>query len=281
MANFNCEAKIAAVEGLEADQMTVGRHLNLHCLADAPLAESHKYTLSSEVNPEITYKVFQIKKTDHSKIELEMTFYKAGQFQLTDFKIFDGNESHSLLGAPITVQSVLKPSQDGKPQKPYDPIFPLTMSIPKVYFAYLLIGISVVILYFILKLRRLRRYKKLKEKLKNYDSPIDPDVQFYRSVRAAEKLGYPLENLDNAFRLYNLRSYRLPIFDMNDEKLNKYFKHNFPQYKNTRIQLFRILGDIEKLKKTGQEGEISPVVKKDLITKMYRFVETHRGVERE
>jgi hypothetical protein len=168
---------------------------------------------------------------------------------------------------------------DGKPPKPFDPFFPMSLSIPNVYFLYLLLSILIIIIYSALKLRRLQHYKKLKEKIKNYDSPVAPEVQFYRSVRSAEKLGYPLENLDNAFRLYNLRSYRLPIFDLQDEKLNKYFKYNFPQFKETRIHLFRILADIEKLKKAGHPEEEASAAKKDLIAKMYRYVETHRGVQ--
>ena len=104
---------------------------------------------------------------------------------------------------------------------------------------------------------------------------MDPDTQFYKAVRTAEKAGYPLEELEKAFRLYNVRAYKLPLFELPDEKIFRYFRRNYPEHKNTRISLQKILGEFSELSK---KGETSTEEKNELVKKVYRYVDKNRGL---
>jgi hypothetical protein len=200
-----------------------------------------------------------------------MTFYRAQELQPTEFVLFDGTNEHQINASVIKIESVLQPSQDGKPPQPYNSIFPVSLSIPLSYFIIVLAAVVLTGLYTFFKVKRLNYYRKLKEKLAVHESPTDPDVQFYRSVRASEKLGYPLLSLEQAFRLFCLRTYDLPMYDLSDEKVIRYFKHNSPSHKTERIQLQKILEEFVALK--VQEKNLEFEAKNEFVRKLYRFVE--------
>lgn len=273
MGMLNCDINIPEVKGLESQKMTVGRHLIFNCKSDTSLesVDVSQLVVKSATLDAITYKVFAIQKPSADQVQIEMTFYRAQEIQPTDFVLFDGTTEHQINASVVKVASVLQPTEDGKPPQAFNSIFPVSLSIPLSYYIIILAVVLLTGLYSFFKVKRLNYYRKLKEKLAVHDSPTEPDVQFYRSVRSSEKQAYPLKSLEEAFRLFCLRTYEIPMFDLSDEKAVRYFKHNSPALKNERLQLQKVLQEFVALKAQEQNLEIE--AKNEFVKKLYRFVE--------
>jgi hypothetical protein len=156
---------------------------------------------------------------------------------------------------------------------------PITLSTPVLYYV---IFFSVLILSGLLIFRRVRRLaqeRQLKVKLRDYQSPLAPDAQIYRSLRLAEKAGYPLPDLEKAFKIYLLRSYQVPFFDLTEAAAMAYFKRQWPQLKEMRISASKILSEISDLKaksaiainQQGQGEEKNDL--NELLQKIFRFID--------
>ena len=277
MQTFECQTSIPEVSGLENGKMTVGRHMLLSCKGSS--SESFDFSKAAFA-PEAKnlIQLFSLKSQSADAFAMDVTLYTTGKINLSDYKLTDGVNEIVLNAAPITVESVLKQPEDGKPQEPFGPILPIPINIPQIYYLYLAAVVLLTALYLFLKARRLRYYRKLKNNLSQYQSPIDPESQFYRAIRTAEKEGYPLPELEKAFRLYGLRSYKLPLFELSNDRVIKYFKRNYPEFKETRIQLQKLLGEFEML---GKNPAVDSERKSELVKKMYKFVDHHKGISHE
>ena len=282
---LNCDISIPEVKGLESQKMTVGRHLIFNCKSDTSFESVDVAQLSvrSAVQDAISYKVFSIQKPAADQVQIEMTFYRAQEIQPTQFVLFDGTNEHQINASVIKIESVLQPTQDGKPQQPAGSILPLKMytpfsiptpfniAIPFSYYATILSALIVLSVYSFLKIKRFYFYRKLKENLAVHASPTEPDVQFYRTVRDCEKRLYPVGSLEQAFRLYCLRTYEIPMYNLSDEKIIRYFKHNSPERKPERLHLQKILQEFAALRL--QEKNLDLETKNEFVKKLYRFVE--------
>lgn len=277
MQNFECQVSVPETEGLESGKITVGRHLIADCKGEN--TEGFDFAKAS-VKPEAKYflKIFSVKPETSGSFKMDFTFYLAGDKNLGEFPLTDGTNEIILNSQPLKIESVLKPSDDGKPQQPYGPMFPIGISVPGSYYLYALGLLAVLAIYLVIKGRRIHYYRKLKAKLNEYQSPVEPEAQFYRAVRSAEKQGYPLPELEKAFRLYSLRSYRLPLFDLSNQRAIRYFKRNYPEHKDARIQLQKLLGEFEVLNQTQVVDEER---KAQLVKKLYKFVDHHKGLSNE
>lgn len=269
-----CLIVTPSVNGLEDSKLTVGRHLEVNCQLDEAVAFdfAKAQIKSSEV---LTFKLFKTVQIDDKSFKLDITFYKTGTIDFANYILTDGNSEIAMHTAPVTFESVIVPPTDGKPTQPFGPIFPLHLPIPSLYFWILLsiVVLSSIQLFFSFKKRSY--YKKLRESLKKYQSPTDPHTQFYRTLRSLEKTHYPLAEVEQCFKLYVLRAYHLPIFELTHEKIIKYFKYMSPAQKNTRLQLQKILTDFEEFNK--KNNPLSIEEKNDFIKKLYRFVEQNKG----
>lgn len=276
MAELQCDRLIPEVKGLKDQELTVGRHMILTC--------------QGEIDPGFNIKQSQFKLEEQAKnsvavlkadfvspatIAVDMTFYSAGEFKFPDLILIDGkNELH--LGAQnFKIETVLEKQADGKPQQPYGAILPASLVWPTLYSLILLGLILVTIGALIASLIRRATYVKLVARLKNYDSITAPDLQFYKSIRASEINDYPLGEIEKAFRLYVLRRFQVPTFEIKDSAVLSYIKKSHPWLKKERQEIKKILSDMQLLlaqeKKSTPESLIAD--KKLLIQKMYLFVD--------
>lgn len=277
MQTFSCQISVPEAQGLENGKITVGRHLVADCKGEN--SENFDFAKAT-VKPEAKYflKIFSVQPDSAGSFKMDFTYYLAGQRNLREFPLTDGVNEIILESQPLVVESVLKPTEDGKPQEPYGPVFPLKIGIPATYYLYALSLLILFVVYLVVKAKRLQYYRKLKAKLTQYHSPVDPEAQFYRAIRAAEKQGYPLPELEKAFRLYSLRSYRLPLFDLSNDRVIRYFKRNYPEHKDARVQLQKLLGEFEVL---NQASAVDEERKSQLVKKLYKFVDHHKGISHE
>ncbi len=273
----DCKVIIPEVAGLEADKLTVGRHLELNCkTADSVTTfDFSKADFKSE--EKYTIKLFKAESVDAQNFKLNLTLYKTGPVQVSSYILTDGTNEINLAAPALQIESVLEPTKDGKPQEPYGPLLPLTISTPVSYYFILLGVLSATALFVFLRYKKMAYYKKLKGSLNQFQSPVDPETQFYKAIRAAEKKNYPLTEIEKAFKLYVLRSYQVPIFELSHDKSINYLKRMFPEYKQTRLQIQKVLIEIEDLNK--KEAMIRPDEKQEFVKKLYRFVDNNKGLD--
>ena len=261
----------------DKEKITVGEHLNISCVgalssgfsvakAGFKLSEPNKYTL----------KIFKVKPISENEFNIDFTAYVPAEYKLGDLILTDGASEINLSGVTVKVESVIKASSDGKPPVPYGSLLPIGIPMPIYYYVLLAAAVLFLGLFVMFRVKRLSYYKKLREKLKQHNSPITPDTQFYKSIRLAEKAGFPLDQTEKAFRLYNLRAYQLPMFDLPNPRIAKYFKRNFPQYKSTRISLIKILIEFEELHK--KDNLLTAIDRHEFVKKLYRYVEANEGL---
>lgn len=282
MDTVNCKIEIPEVKGLETNEMTVGRHVLMICEgswdksfdfsnAQIKLEDSHKYAL----------KVLKAEARNTSFFELNATTYVAGDVQFPEMILTDGVHEINLGPQKFQTKSVLNPSPQGQaqePQKPFGFIFPLRLEWPTLYF---ILAASAVVLFLvglILQLRRAARFAKLIADLKEYNSSIEPDLQFYKNLRVLEKQDYPISELEKSFRLYVLRTFGVPMFVLNQKQVINFLKKRKPQFKNERQQIDKLLGEFDEISKKKME-EISKEDKQELIQKLYRFVDRTQNLK--
>lgn len=273
----SCEVRIPPVSGLEDGKLTVGRPLELVCKAN----EDHsgfdfaKAVLKQVPDNPYLVKLLSVKSDDHGGFTLNFVYYAAGEHAVQQLVMADGKNEIALNGGVISVASVLTPADPAKPQEPYGPILPMMISVPLLYYAVL---IALVLLIGGIVWRRVRKvayYRQLRNKIASYESPMPADSQFYRAVRLSEKNNYPMESIEKAFRLYVLRSYRLPMFDLTDAKIHKYFKYTLPAEKEARTSLQRLLSEFDEYRK---RKETAADERAEFVKKLYRFVEQYKGI---
>ena len=275
MANFDCQVAVPEVNGLEANKITVGRHLTLTCKGDSVAALDFS-KISFKPDDKNLFHIFKASASGDQGFSMDFTVYFAGPVKLADHPLTDSVNEIVVNSQSFNVESVIKPPQDGKPPQAFGSILPINLAVPFTYYLILAGAILLAAILSFLKARRLAYYRKLKAKLNQYNSPADPEAQFYRSVRVAEKQGYPLEELEKAFRLYNVRSYKLPLFELNDQSAIRYFKRNYPEHKAARLQLQKLLGEFEALRKNSEK--LNADDKNDFVKKLFRYVDHNKGL---
>lgn len=271
MADLNCEKLITKIDG-QKENLTVGQHVVFQCSgtwdkifnfknANVVLNEENKYTV----------KVLKAEARSVSSFDVDVAFYSAGEFSFTDFILSDGANQIHLGEQKIKVDSVIEQPKDGKQPQSFGPVLPISLSWPAYYLTGLIgiILIAIGVIGWIMQRRW--KYIRLIAKLKDYDGPTSADRQFYKAIRQAEIKGYPLKDVEHAFRFYITRAYQIPALDLRDRGLLSFFKRRNPWLKKERLELKKILEDfrsLEKLPEAQLEQE-----KKSFIQKLYRFVD--------
>lgn len=273
MLPVDCRINIPEVSGLEDNKMTVGRKFNLNCIGEYD--SQFDFSKANIKNESLEVKFFGAKAVNASEFDAVFTLYKAGEHQLSQLVLTDGLVDIQLKAPSVIVESVLVPTTDGKPQEPYGPIFPVKIAVPFLYFVIIASAFLSILAYSLFRTRKIVYYNGLRSRLKQYDSPVEPDTQFYKSLRSSEKSDYPVELIEKAFKLYNLRAYKIPLFDLSNSKAIKYFKYQHPQLKETRMALHRLLEEMEELK---SRETLSVDEKRDFIKKLYRYVDQNKGL---
>ncbi len=272
MNQVQCRLEIPNVDGLKPGELTVGRHLYLNCAGEynksfdfaksqIKLEESHKFVV----------KVLKAEARSANSFDLDLAFYVAGQAQFPDLILTDGSYEISLGQQQFQLQSVLEKTQTGEPPKPYSFLFPLKLEWPALYFILLALTIVLFLTGLILRLRQSARYAKLIAGLEEYNSASPADLQFYKSLRQAEKKSYPLADLEMAFKLYVLRVFKVPMFVLNHRQIVKFMKKRKSIFRIERSQVQKLLGEFDEMRLNKKE--LTEPEKLELVNKLYRFVD--------
>ncbi len=285
MNSLSCQVLIPEIKGLKDQEITVGRHVLLQCRGDVAkvLLWNQLVVKTEEKNPDYKVKVLKAQALinsgsnsgSNSELSVDLTFYGAGEYKYSDFILSDGQNEIHLGSQNFRVESVIEKSKDQKPPEPFGPVLPALLSWP-LFYTLIILGISLLFLAMVAwVIQRRLYYRKLVAKLKDYDSSVPRDLQFYKAVRSSEASPNPLQDLEYAFRLFILRAYKIPAFDLKDNELISYFKKVNPWFKKERLEIKKILSDIQlvQLKSKELQSQEFDSLKKSLTQKMYLFAD--------
>ena len=262
-----CQRLIPKISGLKDEEVTVGRHILFQCTGEWEKSFNFSQAqLLLDEKSKFSMQMHGAEARSSQQFDLDLVLYVAGEIKLEDLIITDGTQQISLGPQTFQVQSVLEKSAEGKQPEPFGAILPFPIPWPKSYWIFLFLVVFVFLSSLFWYVRKQIRYRQLQKKLKDYASPVDPDLQFYKSLRKAEMLGLRIADLEKSFRLYILRRYNLPAFDLKDSSLLRLFKKNHPWLKSQRQEIKKILVDLKMVKDTKEDKEL-------LTKKMYRFVD--------
>lgn len=285
MDSVSCKIEIPEVKGLESHEMTVGRHAILNCDGNWDKAfDFSQAQFKVEASQKYIIKVLKAEARNANSFDLDLTTYVAGDLQIPDLILSDGTREISLGQQKITTKSVLKKPENGEsgqaqePQKPFGYILPLRLEWPNLYFILAAGAFVLFLTALIFQLRRAARYAKLIAELKDYNSTIEPDLQFYKNLRQLEKQNYPLPEIEKSFRLYVLRAFGVPMFVLNHRQVINFLKKRKPQFKTERQIIDKLLSEFDEIKKKDGNA-ISKEDKQELIQKLYRFVDRTQNIK--
>lgn len=271
-SSVKCERTVPPVKGLKDQEITVGRHVVLDCAGTwDKIFDFNKAYVKVEETAKYSVKVVKAEARSVAGFEVDVAFYQAGEFNFPDFILTDGTNEIHLGEQKIKVETVIEKPQEGKPPEPFGAIFPVELSWPSYYLMGAIGIVALGLAIGVWLLRRQVRFLKLITKLKDYDSSISADRQFYKAIRQAEINGFPLADVEHAFRFYITRAYQIPAFDLSDRALLLFFKRRNPWFKKERVELKKILEDFKFLAKL-EDPKLSEE-KTILIQKLYRFID--------
>jgi hypothetical protein len=274
-STVRCTTEVPEVTGLEKDVLTVGRHFYLNCEGswNREFDFSKAFAVVDE-NSKNTIHIFKIEARNANSFDVDLILYVTGEFKTQDFKISDGTHEIDLGPQMFKVKSVI----DAKAEKPPEPhgYIVSNMNWPWQYSALgLLILISLASLAFIF-IFNYRKWKGRFGRLRQYDSPQAADSQFYKDIRKLEKKDFPIDDLEKSIKLYLLRSYRIPLFEMTNKETISLLKKKYPRFKDERRMVFNLLKDLQILKNKEQsENNKSLQLEqhKKFVDQCYRFVD--------
>ncbi|MFN3454564.1 MAG: hypothetical protein ACK41T_06335 [Pseudobdellovibrio sp.] len=272
LSTVSCETVIPKTPKLQDDVLTVGRHFYLNCHGDwdktfdlsqaqFKLDEKHQNFL----------KLFNVEARDDKNFDINMTVYLAGEMEFPELIITDGKGQISLGKQSFKTESVL-PKPD--PQKPEQPK-PYGYAVGLLHLPMSYVFIAAAILFIIIA-RALavafqkQKWNRLKEGVKTFESVVPPDEQFYKTIRTLEKSEYPFADIEKAAKIYMLRTFEVPLFDLNTNESMTFMKRKYPHLKDIRNQMYHVLKNIESLKKMK---DLSFEQKNKFVKQFYIFIE--------
>ena len=271
MADVNCTTVIPDVPDLKAQELTVGRHFYLSCKGNWDKSfDFTKAQFTSDEQTKYLSKLFKVEARSTDTFEVDMTLYAAGKVQFPDMILTDGTLQLSLGQQNFEVVSVLPPPDPKNPEPPKPFGFAIGMlHWPMAYTLMFVALVLAVIIQAILLAARSQRWKQLAASVDSFDTALEPDNQFYKVIREIEKKDYPINEIERASKVYILRRFRVPIFELNLKDTVAFIKKRHPQLKEQRRQVYNIIKDIELLSK---EKELTTEQKTKFIKRFYEFI---------
>jgi hypothetical protein len=302
MTDVRCTTQMPDVPGLEPQQLTVGRHFFLNCegtwnrqfdfskaqlVLENPPSGGAKPPSEVVKTPPTVARVFKVEARDMNSFDVDLTLYATGNIRFTDFVLSDGEIKLSLGPQSFTVVSVLEKTKEmaapqaqapeskdnsaqagsaAAPQPFGYTYFKLpwptsySMAAAVLIFVLLLTGVTLFI--------RRWRQRKLWLGLKNFDSPLTPDIQFYRELRKLEKRDYPLDDVERLCQIYVVRTFEIPMFEVSPRQVVGFLKKRHPHLKEERRLLYQILMDFGVLRRQSSVDD-----RRKLLAQFYRFME--------
>ncbi len=257
-----CGLQIPKIEGLPDGVITVGRKFILECQGDFPKnfkPEVWPIEFGENQNPH-SIKILSANFISPEKLQLEVTSYLPGsqQFQPLKFKL--GEEKVDLGKVTFEVQSVIENKEEKV--EPFGPVA-LAMSWPLALWLTLALILVVAGTAIGLRLRTYFQRKNLIEELRKHDSALTPLAEvhkLYRHWRREKSFFYEEEvesailsefhkEVDQAFRLFLTRTFKVPALKWTDRKILKDIKkYHTDTFESHGFELKKLMLEMSKAK---------------------------------
>lgn len=259
LKSVQCQIDVPVVNGLKDQEITVGRHFVFKCRGGWDKSFDFEQAQFKFEDPKMNmnYKVIKAEARDTESFDVDVVSYVAGKSSFPALVMTDGKIKLSLGSQQFEVVSVLpKPEEkQTNEQAQPEPPKPFGYAVGEISWPYLyIIFIFLVFLSFIVLI--VRRFQ-IKQKIKSYqsivssyDSAVLPDNQLYKKMRSIEKNDFPLSELDQAVKIYLLRTFQLPFLDLSPAVLYRLMIRKYPRDKKTIKTIDLTLKDLELFKKS-------------------------------
>lgn len=288
MTEVRCSYSIPEVAGLENNQITVGRHLLMSCEGtwDRQI-QFEKSFFETTTETENLIRLLKVQNVNQNHFEIDFTVYQAGELQINNLVISDGQiripiGSHAFKVESMIIQnhsekktiqnlsedhveSNATTAQTEQPAKP-EPFGYNYFKIewPWIYTVVILSVLVLGVVGLVARIQSRQKRKRLLVNVQNFDSPLEPDIQFYRQLKKIEKDLYPVEEVIHQCRVYILRRYQVPVFDLTKKQIIREIKDQYPRLKEERRLLFQIMTDMELLTQKKDSEEVQKFLKQFL-----------------
>lgn len=255
-----CALQIPKIEGLPDGVITVGRHFILECQGEFPKnfkPEIWPIEFAENQNPH-SLKILSANFLTPEKLQLEVTSYLPGAQQFQPLKFKSGEEKVDLGKVNFEVQSVIQ-----KQEAQVEPFGPMALAMSWPLTLWLTLGLILVLLATLvgLKLRTYFQRKNLIEDLRKHDSALSPLAEVHKAYRlwrrekaffydeevAAETLSEFQKEVDQAFRLFLTRTFKVPALKWTDRKILKDVKKYHPEiFESDGLELKKLMLEMSK-----------------------------------
>lgn len=186
-ATLSCQTEIPPMDGLQDNQLTVGREFYIHCKGTWPKEfdlEKAQFVWS-QPNQKYILKLLSAQLRSVDEADLKVTSYMAAKVQIPNLILADGTHQMALGPVSFDVASVLDPKT---PQpKPYGPIGPISILWPLAYTLFFSFIATVLATYIFRFFWQKRRERELRQKLRELETPLLPEAQFFKDYRALKR----------------------------------------------------------------------------------------------
>lgn len=262
-----CQVQIPSVEGLEDHVLTVGREFVLDCHGDfSKLTDPAEWSVQlTEKQDPLSIKILRIEGKTAGEAKFVVTSYRVGSHNFEPLEVKGGQEKINLGKVAFQVESVL--GKENIVQEPYGPMA-AKMSFPVAFWlAAGLIAASVIAVIY-LKVRRYNERRALLEQLSRHDSPVSPLSEIHQNYRrwrrqhafyylkdadaSRTELMQVLGEVDHAFRVYLIRSFKIPALQWSNRLILKEMKkYHRLVYKDFGQELKKYIIEIDKAKEAA------------------------------
>jgi hypothetical protein len=260
-----CVAHTSA--GDETVKVTVGEVFTLACQSDslnlnpsqAQIFLETEGPKDKKISDPYSLKLLKADIDPQGKWILQVVSYKVGEYKQVPFQLSDGVNTLVIKDVQFQVESVVDPKNP--PKGPLGPFGPLLTEFPWGALGVLLIFVFALFLAIIFKGIRVVKIKRLKERMKQYDSPQTPVPQFYAEMRklqreidfahqgqisGASAIPY-LKKFEYALKLYLVRQFEVPAFEFKISLILNEFRKRYTWFgEDMHNQLGVLLRELEK-----------------------------------
>jgi hypothetical protein len=265
---IQCDAK--SLTGADPVKVTVGEIFQIECLSETisfnPSQVRFLVQLETKEGKKIddpfSLKLFKADISPQGKWIMQVVSYKVGPYNNFKFQMTDGVTTLPVKGVSFNVESVI--DQSNPPKAPFGPFGPFMTEFPWGGVAVIVSILLIAIFGIVIKSIRLVQKKKLKERMKKYDSPQLPVAQFYAEMRKLEreidfvfagKLSGEaatafVKRFEDALKLYLVRQFQIPTFEWPIHLVLKEFKSRYVWFgEEIHTQLSILFRELEKSQK--------------------------------
>lgn len=291
MAAIQCNLEIPDVRGLEDQELTVGREFFLICKGEW-IKDLKQDALHFEGDANLKYQLklsgFEFKSSDEAQLKVKS--FLAGQHQMPQLILTDGEHRIDLGAVNFEVKSVLPPPQEGQEKiEPYGAMGPATIPIPMLYWLILLGSLAFVALVMGLRVWRFNQRRAMLERLKEHDAALSPLQEFHQAMRRLQRsspvfygqeaqpteLRQGVQELSRMFKVYISRRLRVPAFEWNERLILKDIKkYHFFVYQEYAKKIHDLFTEFRKAE--GSDGKLRSQDVKQLAESLRKVLE---GIE--